>query len=230
MSQLAPSIVTCPRCAATWSMTQFTSVDADTIQVEVDAILAGTFEQQTCSGCGHGFRAEHNLLFVSHARRLWIVMYPLAERADFAALEEAVARSIAESFAQATPLVAERLRGVRPRLVFGQHMLSDAVRAAYAGIDVSVLECAKLLTVRRNMAQLMAHGPFELCLERFGERGAPVCAIHALPGGERLGEIELRADILAEARASLHDMRLRFPDLFERPYASATRYMIGATV
>jgi hypothetical protein len=220
MSELEPSVMTCPRCGATWSAAHFTSLDADTIGVQVDAILARTFEQQTCAGCGHSFQPEHRMLFASHARRLWIVMYPLADRADFAALEESVARSIAASFAQATPLVAERLRGVRPRLVFGQHMLAEAVRATYAGVD----------TVRRNLAQLMAHGPFELCLERFGDRGAPVCAIHALPGGERLGELALPIDILAEAQASLAAMQQQFPALFERPYISATRYLIGATL
>lgn len=230
MSQLEPSVTTCPRCGATWSRAHFTSLDADTIGVQVDAILDRTFERTTCAGCGHVFQPEHRMLFASHVRRLWIVMYPLADRADFAALEESVARSIAESFAQATPLVAERLRGVRPRLVFGQHMLAEAVRATYAGVDAAVLECAKLLTIRRNLARLMAHGPFELCLERFGDRGAPVCAIHALPGGERQGEIELPTDILAEAQASRVALQQRFPALFERPYISATRYLIGATV
>lgn len=76
----------------------------------------------------------------------------------------------------------------------------------------------------------MAHGPFELCFERFGDRGAPVCAIHAVAGGERLGESALPADILAEAQASRAALQLRFPALFERPYISATRYLIGATV
>jgi len=104
------------------------------------------------------------------------------------------------------------------------------VRATYAGVDAAVLECAKLLTIRRNLAQLMAHGPFELCLERFGERGAPVCAIHALPGGERQGELELPTDILAEAQGGLPALQQQFPALFERPYISATRYLIGATI
>jgi hypothetical protein len=176
------------------------------------------------------FQPEHQMLFVSHARRLWIVMYPLADRADFAALEESVARSIAESFARAPSLVTERLRGVRPRLVFGQHMLAEAVRATYAGVDAAVLECAKLLTVRRNLAQLMAHGPFELCFERFGDGGAPVCAVHALPGGERRDELALPADILAEAQAGRDALQQSFPALFERPYVAATRYLIGATV
>ena len=230
MSQLDPGVVTCPRCAATWSMALFSSLDADTILPQVEAIAGGTFEQQTCSGCGHGFRPEHRMLFASHVRRLWIVMYPLADRADFEALEVSVARSIAQSFAEATPLVAERLRGVRPRLLFGQHMLAEAVRAAYAGVDASVLECAKLLTVRRNLATLMAHGPFELCFERFEEGRLPVCAVHALPGGERRAELTLPADAFAEAQGGQAALRVRFPDLFERPYLSATRYLIGATV
>jgi rubredoxin len=230
MSQLVPSVVTCPRCEATWSMALFSSVDADTIQPQVDAILDDTFERQTCAGCGHTFRPEHPLLFASHARRLWIVMQPLTDRTQFATIERGVERVLADNFAAAAPVLADRLRGIRPRLVFGQHMLTEAVRASYAGLDAGLLECAKLLTVRRNLPRLMAHGPFELCFERFGDSDAPICAVHTLPAGDRVDELALPADAFAEAQASRAALRERFPDLFERPYVSATRYLLAATV
>jgi hypothetical protein len=229
MSQLVPSVVTCPRCAVTWSMALFSSIDADTIQPQVDDILAGDFERKACPGCGHAFRPEHPLLFASHARRLWIVMQPPADRPQFATIERGVEQVIASNFEQAAPLLVQRLRGIRPRLVFGQHMLSEAVRAAYAGLDASLLECAKLLTVRRQLATLMAHGPFELCFERFAG-GTPICGIHSLPTNDRVGELELPGDIFVEIQHNLPALHDRFPDLFDRPYSSATRYLIGDTL
>jgi hypothetical protein len=229
MSHMEPSPVTCPRCQVVWSTALFTSVDADTVQVQVDAILAGQFEQRTCPGCGAAFQPEHGLLFASHARRLWIVMLPASERTRYATLERGVADIVNANVARAAPAVAERLAGIAPRLVFGQHMLAEAVRVAYAGLDAPLVECAKLLAVRRNLAALIGHGPFELCVERF-DGDAPICAIHALPSGERVAEFALTGDVLDEARAAQPVMQDQFPDLFQCPYVSATRYLLGDTV
>ncbi|MGH9888705.1 MAG: CpXC domain-containing protein, partial [bacterium] len=159
MSEMTQGLVTCPRCRATQMAGLFTSLDADTIPGQVEAILDGRFERMACAS-GHAFRPEHRMLFVSHERRLWIVMHPLTERPGFAVLERDVAQVIAAGIARAAPAAVEPLQGIRPRLVFGQHMLSEAVRVAYAGLDAAMLECAKLLTVRRNLAALMKHGPF----------------------------------------------------------------------
>ncbi|MCX5747171.1 MAG: CpXC domain-containing protein [Proteobacteria bacterium] len=229
MSQLGPGTGMCPRCQAAWSSAVFSSLDADTIPAQVDAILDGTFELRACTACAFEFRPEHPMLFVSHVRRLWIVMHPLTDRREYTTLEPAVEATVVHEIVMAAPLVGDRLHGVRPRLVFGQHMLTEAVRAVWAGLDTNLLEIAKLLTIRRNLPALMAYGPFELCFERFDD-GNPVCAIHALPDGARLGEFALARDVFAEAVAGRSLMQQRFPALFERAYASATRYLIGTTL
>jgi hypothetical protein len=229
MSEIAPGAVSCPSCCATWSAPLFCAVDADTIQLQVDAIVAGTFERTTCAVCGCTFRPEHPLLFASHALGLWIVMHPLADRRVFAELERAVERVIRVNIAMAAPVVAERLSGLRPRLVFGQRMLSEAVRATREGIDTSLLECAKLLGFRRNLPEMMALGPCELCYQR-RDGNTLVCAVYSLPGGVLLRELALTGDLLVEADASRDELQARFPDLFDRPYMSATRYLLQGTV
>lgn len=229
MSETAPGTVACPRCGASWEQSLFSSVDADTIEAQAAAILDGSFERAVCGACGAAFRPEHPMLFVSHARALWIAMQPLCDRRKFAAIEHSVAQIIRAQLAGAPPIVAERARRLRPRLVFGQHMLTEAVRIAEALLDAALLECAKLFTVRRNIALLFAHGPFELCFERL-ERGAPQCAIHALPAGERLGELALGTDVMDEVKHTERELRAEFPDLFDRPYVSATRYLLEDTV
>ncbi|HSR95578.1 MAG TPA: CpXC domain-containing protein [Kofleriaceae bacterium] len=228
MSEMTESGVTCPRCRATWTAGLFTSVDADTIQVQVEAILEGRFERMACP-CGHAFRPEHRMLFVSHERRLWIVMHPLAERPGFATLERDVAQVIAAGIARAAPATVEELHGIRPRLVFGQHMLSEAVRVAYAGLDAAMLECAKLLTVRRNLAALIKHGPFELCFERLDGK-VPTCGVISLPAGERVGEMAIAVDVWEEVQDHRTDLEASFPEIFAGPYMSATRYLLAATV
>lgn len=230
MSQLAPSVVTCPQCAASWSTALYTSLDADSLATELDALLAGDFERRTCESCGHAFVPEHPMLFVSHARRLWIVMQPLADRPHFAVMERGVELMLADQLAQAARVIAERLRGTSARLVFGQHQLTEAVRSAYAGLDASLLECAKLLAVRRKLPRLVALGPFELCFERIADDGSLCCGIHSLPGGERQGELTLPADALLEVTGRQGELRASFPELFDRPYTCASRYLLAATV
>ena len=229
MSQMDSSHVACPRCPTTWSAGLFSAVDADTIQIQVDAILDGSFERTTCRGCGHSFRPEHALLFVSHARRLWIVMQPRTDRPGFARLERAAEQLVMTNLARFSPPGVASLQGIRLRLVFGQHMLTEAVRMSYAGLDPRTLECAKLLAVRRNLPGLMQHGPFELCFERF-DGATPICAVHTLPAGDRVAELALGPDVLADVEASLPALHDRFPELFDRPYMSATRYLMADTV
>lgn len=230
MSQLAPALVTCPRCAHAWSTALYSSLDADTIDAELDAVLDGSFERRSCPACAHEFSPEHSMLLVSHIRRLWIVMQPLADRPRYALMERGVELVLAEQFAAAARVVAERLRGTRGRLVFGHHQLTEAVRSAYAGLDASLLECAKLLTVRRQLLNLMPFGPFELCFEGFADDNSLFCGIHSLPTGERTGELEIPSEALAEATSRQAELRISFPELFDRPYISASRYLLAATV
>lgn len=230
MSHIVPGVVTCPGCSASWTAGLFSAIDADTIPVQVDAILDGVFERQTCNQCARVFRPDHRMLFASHSWKLWVVMYPLTDCRDYEALEPAVMDLIDRHLAGAAPGVQERLRELRPRLVFGQHMLTEAVRVAYAGIDPAMLECAKLFAMRDNVALLLQHGPYELCFERMDDANVMVCGIHALPGGERVGELPLPETLFAEAAAMSEQLIEQYPELLDGAYVSATRYLVGPTL
>lgn len=230
MSKIAPTIVSCPRCDARQRARLFDSLNADRVPAQVELVRAGTFELVRCDGCGHAYRPEHTMLYAHFTARAWIIMHPRADRPRFATIERGVELVMAQQLAAAPPLVASGASGVRPRLVFGQHLLTEAVRALDAGLDVARLECAKLLAVRRNMERLMPLGPFELCFEERAPDGALVHAVHALATGDRLDAFSLAPDALDEASASRAELARRFPELFERPYVSACRYLYGATV
>jgi CpXC motif protein len=227
MSDIKPALVACPRCGAERSATLFTSLNADLIEAQHAAILDGSFERLECGACGHAFRPEHRLLYTQLSARTWIVLYPLAQWPAFRALEPAVASELDRELATAPPIVAQLLRGVRRRLVFGQHALTEAARVLAAGLDPALLECLKLVVARDHLGRLMAAGPFELCFERSGDERL-VLGVHALAGGDRVDELDVPASALSDLRPLRPELSAQYPALFEGLYASATRYLFSA--
>ncbi len=240
MSQMARESVTCPNCGAVEERPVLRSLSGDRAPPQVAAILAGTFEAMACTKCGHEFQPEHRMLYACVPKGTWIVMHPRDEQGRFATLEHGVQVLFEREMAGAPAPLKPHLDGLRPRLVFGQHLLSEAVRQSELGMDPAIVECAKLLLYRRHMVRLVPHGPIELCYE-----GAPPAAtldgkaqdqpddtmlfgIHALATGERIADLTVAPDILDEAVAGREDFQSRHPELFSQPYISATRYLFGA--
>lgn len=201
------------------------SLTGDAMPWQLEAIAAGRFEQTTCGRCHGEFQPEHCLLLTRLSTGLWLVMHPPEDREHFATLEREVAGLLATQFAAAPPLLASRLRGARARLVFGQAMLAEAVRAELASIEPALLECAKLDLPPGTRAELSAWGPAELCFEQVLPGGALRCGVLALRSSARLGEMVLPSDALPRARAALPEWAARCPELFDLPYVSASRYL-----
>ena len=111
--------------------------------------------------------------------------------------------------------------------MFGQYGLREALSAVRDAIDPPLLECAKLLAYRRNLSQLFALGPCELVYERGDDAGRLGLGVRAMATGERLGELWVPGKILGETRQLLPALAARHPELFERPYVSALRYLVG---
>ena len=231
MSSLLPMMIACPRCGAKRQAGLYESLNGDILPNEVELIAAGEFERMTCEGCGHLYQPEHHMLFVRYSWHAWIVMQPLGDRPRFERLERGVTQVLEREFAAAPQAVAAALLGTRARLVFGHHMLAEAVRALQHGIDPALLECAKLLAMRENLPRFIGFGPNELCFERIGDNGELVLAPWSLPKGERLdGTLVLPSSALGDARASQAQLARAYPELFEKPYVSASRYLIDRAI
>src|SRR5262245_44464423 len=129
MSQLAETRVVCPGCQAERVLPLLESLNGDVLPHQVDAIADGTYELMTCESCERRFQPEHRMLLAQFRARSWIVMQPRTDRPRYATIEQEVQRILEREFADAAPVVGAGLRGVRPRLVFGHHMLAEAVRA-----------------------------------------------------------------------------------------------------
>ncbi|HEX2573372.1 MAG TPA: CpXC domain-containing protein [Polyangia bacterium] len=225
MSRIQPTLVTCPGCGSQLPARLFESLNGERIPAQVEALLAGTFEAIRCAACGVQFRPEHHMLYTHLGARMWIVMYPVSARGDYLELERSVREILERNFAEAAVIVADRLRGVRPRLVFGQHTLTEALRAAREAIDPSLLECAKLLAFKRSLPALLPLGPSELVFERIDETNQFVFGVHELSTAGRLGELALPSKLLGETRELLPRFEVSHPDLFQQPYVSALRYL-----
>ena len=224
MSKIAPIVASCPKCGHQQDHRIFDSLNADRVPVQVDAILDGSFERAECRECQHGYQPEHTMLFAQYSTRTWIAMHPCADRPSFPIIERGVELILERNFGAAPPMVADGLRGIRPRLVFGQHMLAEAVRCLRSALDPVLLECAKMLALRRNLQQLLDFGPCELAFEAFSEAGDLVHGVHRLETAERIGTFELPKDAIAEVRAGQTELETLYPDLFQRPYDSMCRY------
>jgi hypothetical protein len=229
MSDIMPTLLDCPGCGEACSAALFESLNGDLLGAQVEAILDGSFERTRCAACGLAFQPEHQMLFAMHRARLWIVMYPFDARPEHALLEPAVAGVVARSFGEAPGVIAGELEAVRPRLVFGQYALTEAVRSARDAIDPPVLECAKLLAYERSLSQLFALGPIELVYEQRAAADQLVFGVRALGNGERLGELRIASAVLDHGAALRAAFEVSHAELFEQPYVSAVRYLLHAT-
>jgi hypothetical protein len=232
MSQIKQYPITCPDCGFVDERVLFTSLNGERVPAQIPHLLDDTFEEQVCAQCGLCFRPEHEMLYSNFGQRAWVVMMPPAARPRHAALEEALLAQFASAFATAPPPLVAALAEVKPRLVFGQVMLSEAVRTVELGLEPALLECAKLFTWRRNLARLMALGPHELTFRGFageaGPDGGLLLAVRRLADGQILDELVMPARVLEEVSEVRAELLSQYPDLFSRPYVSATRYLFGA--
>lgn len=231
MSQIKQQPITCPDCGFVDERALFASLNGELVPAQLPHLLDDTFEEQACAQCGCCFRPEHEMMYSSFAQRAWIVMLPPSARSGYAALETALLAQFNDGFAAAPPPLQATLAEVKPRLVFGQIMLSEAVRAIELGLEPALLECAKMFLWRRNLQRLMTLGPHELTFRGFfgeaGPDGGVELAARRLGDGKVLDELVMPARVLEEVAEERAELAARYPDLFTRPYVSATRYLLG---
>lgn len=229
MSRVTADLVTCEQCSAQHPVRRFESFNADSLGEQVDDIINGTFERIDCS-CGHSFQPEHPMLFTSFERRLWIVMHPAAERRYYAEIEREAERILEEAFHGATGAVQRGLEGLRPQLVFGQHMLAEALRISLTDHEPALVECAKLLWIRDSLPVVMANPPFQLVVQGLTADGGLRCRLHDVASGAALGEAEIGARYLEQAAAGREQLEDEYQALFTRPYISVCRFLFDDTI
>lgn len=226
MSKILPQPAVCLTCGHAEDAVLYESLNAERLPHLLDAIEAGDFERQTCAACGASFQPEHKMLFSWLPRRLWVVMLPPQTDSPLPLLEDGLLDLFAREFAHVPAPVQPLVAATRPRLVFGQAQLTEAVRVARANLPPELVECAKLEIQRRLLPSLLPYGPTALAFE--GQRpddGALTFRVLRLRDGAVVDRATLPRAALAELAEHEAAYRARYPDLFARPYVNTLRYL-----
>lgn len=150
MSLFHTITLACPACATPVNFELVASVNADRRPDLRDAILDGSFQREACPSCGTRFRAEPQFIHIELGRKLYLGVWPLAQRAAWQGCVDASRQAFDLAYGQRSGPEAQALaEGVALRVVFGWPALREKLLAAQAGIDDVTLELAKLELLRR---------------------------------------------------------------------------------
>ena len=226
MSRFEIHSVRCPACGRPQQVNIYVSITANRLRGATDGLMDGSWERFACEACGHSFTAEHRLLYTDLPRKRWIVQYPRAEHARFAALEEEAAAVFRQEYLVNAPdYIRSQASGVAPRICFGRPQLAEKLLAWQHDIDDRALECLKLAMLRTSLDALLPLGPSELQLDTV-EPERLAFTIARLESGAPLDRVTVDPATLAGIAADLASFRTGYPELFERPFVNASRYLL----
>lgn len=145
MSIFKPVHLECPSCGEGVAFQAVASVNAGRAPALRAAILAETFQRETCAACGTSFRLAPRFSLIDHARRLWIAVLPVDRRSAWPEEEVAALAAFERAYgAGASPGIRRIGATLRRRLVFGWSGVREKLLADELGIDDLTLELVKL--------------------------------------------------------------------------------------
>jgi hypothetical protein len=149
MSLFQTETTRCPDCQGTIRFEVVYSLNADRRPDLRDAFLDGSFQRETCAGCGKQMRMQPRFSYVDNARHQWILVEPTSELHNWRELEEVARETFANNYGEGASRIARELGGaIVPRVTFGWAALSEKLLCIEAGIDDVALECTKMLVIR----------------------------------------------------------------------------------
>ncbi len=149
MSMFFPVEATCERCAAKTSFRLAASVNADRRPDLRQAILDGTFQAETCPGCGAALRLPVHLSYLDLGRGQWVLAEDPVALPAWREAEQHASQVFDGAYGKDASRPAQELgAGLRPRLVFGWTAFRELLHADSLRLDPVTLELLKLLLLR----------------------------------------------------------------------------------
>jgi hypothetical protein len=149
MSRITSESFPCPQCGRPQEVGIVVSVNAVRRPDMRKAMLDDSFQRSHCEGCGTQYRVEPDLTYLDAAHRLWVLVEPARQLADWAELEEAARDAFDRAFGADAPESARRLgTGMRSRIAFGWAALREKLLCAEHGLDDATLELMKFALLR----------------------------------------------------------------------------------
>jgi hypothetical protein len=149
MSRFVQEKFPCPWCDAPQEMGIVASVNADRRPDMRRAMLDDSFQRGRCDACGTKYRAEPDLTWMDGAHKLWVLVEPPRQLADWPALEGAALTAFERAYGDEASPSARRLgQGMRSRIAFGWAALREKLLCAEHGLDDATLELMKFSLMR----------------------------------------------------------------------------------
>ncbi|MGZ5267551.1 MAG: CpXC domain-containing protein [Caldimonas sp.] len=149
MSRFVQETFPCPWCDAPQEMGIVASVNADRRPDMRRAMLDDSFQRGRCEACGTKYRAEPDLTWMDGAHKLWVLVEPPRQLADWPALEDVARTAFERAYGPEASPSAQRLgRGMRSRIAFGWAGLREKLLCAEHGLDDATLELMKFALLR----------------------------------------------------------------------------------
>jgi hypothetical protein len=219
----------CPGCGAGVDFALVASVNAGRAPELRAAILAETFQRESCPACGTSFRVDPRFSLIDHGRRQWIAALPLAARAHWAAEEATALASFERAYvAGATATIRSIGATLRRRVTFGWAGLREKLLCDELGLDDVELELCKL-AVLRSAASAPVDRRTELRLQA-GDGERLYLAWLQSAGEQRIETLSIAraacAEIAADAEGDWAELRA---ELSAGPFVDIARLTIAAT-
>ena len=229
MSRCEIQEVICPVCGAAQHEKVFVSVNGARIKAAADRIIDGSWGELSCLKCGARYHRDTPLLFTDLPGGVWIVQYDASERRRFAALEDEANEIFELEFIQRPPAaIREQALAVQRRICFGRRQLAEKLLARREGIDDRGLECLKLVLLRDYLRELFHSGPTEFFLRRADHEKLDLVAMPMVEPRPVLN-VTVTRQKLQEMVQDSASFRVPFPELFNKLYVSASRYVTDDT-
>ncbi|MGC4098847.1 MAG: CpXC domain-containing protein [Nitrospira sp.] len=229
MSRCEVQRVICPACGASRETKVFLSVNGARIKSAADRLIDGSWGLMCCLKCGADYHRPAPRLFTDIPGGLWIVRYDSTERTRYTLLEEEANRIFEREWLERTPAaIRGQALSAQRRVCFGSAQLREKLLLHRHAIDDRFMECVKLVMMREYVSDVFAFGPAEFYVhriepDRIGMAAVSIGETHAILDltveGSMLGEMVQDAERFHEV----------YPELFDKLYVNASRYVMEST-
>ena len=230
MSRCEVQRVICPACGASRETKVFLSVNGARIKSAADRLIDGSWGLVCCLKCGADYHRPAPRLFTDLPGGLWIVRYDGAERTRYALLEEDANQIFEREWLERPPAaIRDQARSVQRRVCFGSAQLREKLLLRRHGIDDRIMECVKLVVMREYVSDLFAFGPAEFYVHRIEPDRIGMAAV-SIGETHAIFDLTVERSMLDEMVQDAERFHEVYPELFDKLYVNASRYVTESAV
>jgi hypothetical protein len=216
----------CGACQHAFSTTLARGIHARRVPEVRAQIIDGSLHHIRCPACNAIVDAHRDLAYTDFARDHWVHVSTPASLADWVAVERYALETFDRYMFGGPPVIAERARAFRVRVVFDLDELREKLTIWDAELDDAVVECVKLVCLRERPSiagadrriRLRAIEPTHLVMAA-ADRDHPRVDV---------ARWTVPRDVLYDVSSNRAEWEARMPALFDRGFVSLDRYLRGA--